>query len=195
VSAFDPKQKLPVVRIVDTDLTRRMTDYVILHVLMRHRRVGLYRQQQRQRVWREHHQPTAGEVTVGIMGLGVLGCEAAMALHGSSTRSSSVGAWQRAMISSQQNYLVFIRLASISYGCTFMSPRPSPISRLPATPSTVVSGVARCQPARMGQCQPDQAEARITRQKFSGWNEGALSASTSALTVPKVVSGLCRIPS
>ncbi len=45
------------------------------------------------------------------------------------------------------------------------------------------------------QCQPDQAEARITRQKFSGWNEGSLSASTSALTVPKVVSGLCRIPS
>jgi hypothetical protein len=63
------------------------------------------------------------------------------------------------------------------------------------TPSTAVCGVARCPPARMGQCQPDQAEARITRQKFSGWNEGSLSASTSALTVPKVVSGLCRIPS
>jgi hypothetical protein len=26
---------------------------------------------------------------------------------------------------------------------------------------------------------------RITRQKFSGWNEGSLSASTSALTVPR----------
>ena len=71
----------------------------------------------------------------------------------------------------------------------------SPIARLPTTPSTPVCGVARCQPARMGQCQPDQAEARITRQKFSGWNERSLSASTSALTVPKVVSGLCRIPS
>lgn len=56
-------------------------------------------------------------------------------------------------------------------------------------------GVAGCQAARMGRCQPDQAEARITRQKFSGWNEGSLSASTSALTVPKVVSGLCCIPS
>jgi hypothetical protein len=42
---------------------------------------------------------------------------------------------------------------------------------------------------------PDQAKARIMRQKFSGWNEGSLSASTSALTVPKLVSGLCRIPS
>jgi hypothetical protein len=71
----------------------------------------------------------------------------------------------------------------------------SPIARLLATPSTAMCGVARCQPARMGQCQPDQAEARITRQKFSGWNEGSLSASTSALTVPKVVSGLRRIPS
>jgi len=72
---------VPVVRIVDPDLTRRMTEYVVLHVLMRHRRVRLYEQQQRQRIWHEHHQPAAGEVTVGVMGLGVLGRDAAAMLH------------------------------------------------------------------------------------------------------------------
>ena len=38
--------------------------------------------------------------------------------------------------------------------------------------------------------QPGQAEARITRQKLTGVKFGSLSASTSALTVPKVVSRL-----
>jgi hypothetical protein len=37
---------------------------------------------------------------------------------------------------------------------------------------------------------PGQADAPITRQKFPDRKEGSLSASTSALTLPKVVSGL-----
>jgi hypothetical protein len=35
-----------------------------------------------------------------------------------------------------------------------------------------------------------QADSRITRQKFIGLKFGSLSASTSAFTLPKVVSGL-----
>jgi len=49
----------------------------VLHVLMHHRRVRLYAEQQRQRLWRDHEQPAASEVAVGVMGLGVLGCDAA----------------------------------------------------------------------------------------------------------------------
>jgi hypothetical protein len=90
---------------------------------------------------------------------------------------------------------VWAAVSAVNGGRSIIAWLFGPIARTPATPSTAVCGVARCPPARMGQCQPDQAEARITRQKFSGWNEGSLSASTSALTVPKVVSGLCRIPS
>jgi glyoxylate/hydroxypyruvate reductase len=71
---------VPIVRIVDPDLTMRMTEYVALHVLMHHRRVRLYDRQQRQRLWRDHHQPAAKDVAVGIMGLGVLGRDAAAAL-------------------------------------------------------------------------------------------------------------------
>ena len=42
-------REVPVVRIVDPDLTMRMTEYVVLHVLMHHRRQRLYDAQQRQR--------------------------------------------------------------------------------------------------------------------------------------------------
>jgi glyoxylate/hydroxypyruvate reductase len=72
--------RVPVVRIVDPDLTMRMTEYVVLHVLLHHRRQRLYDAQQRGRIWREHEQPPASEVAVGVMGLGVLGCDAAQAL-------------------------------------------------------------------------------------------------------------------
>jgi glyoxylate/hydroxypyruvate reductase A len=72
--------RLPVVRVVDPNLMRRMTEYVILHVLMHHRRHRLYDSQQRARVWHEHDQPPAREVNVGLMGLGVLGRDAAEVL-------------------------------------------------------------------------------------------------------------------
>jgi glyoxylate/hydroxypyruvate reductase A len=72
---------VPVVRIVDRDLTQRMTEYVVLHTLIFHRRQRLYGRQQRGRVWFEHDQPAAHEVAVGIMGLGELGSDAAEVLR------------------------------------------------------------------------------------------------------------------
>jgi glyoxylate/hydroxypyruvate reductase len=69
--------KIPIVRIVDPDLTMRMTEYVVLHVLAFHRRLRLYETQQHARTWRDHDQPAAAEVAVGVMGLGVLGRDAA----------------------------------------------------------------------------------------------------------------------
>jgi glyoxylate/hydroxypyruvate reductase len=83
---------VPVVRIVDPDLIMRMTEYVVLHVLMHHRRVRLYQAQQRERLWRDHHQPAANEVAVGIMGLGVLGRDAAEVLRRLGFR---VAGWSR----------------------------------------------------------------------------------------------------
>jgi glyoxylate/hydroxypyruvate reductase A len=73
---------VPLGRVVDPDLTTRMTEYVTLHVLMHHRRQRLYDTQQRQRLWFEHvDQPAATEVAVGVMGLGVLGRHAAEVLR------------------------------------------------------------------------------------------------------------------
>jgi glyoxylate/hydroxypyruvate reductase len=68
------------VRIVDPDLTSRMVEYVLLHVLMVHRRQRLYEAQQRARLWRDHDQRPASDITVGVMGLGHLGSAAAVAL-------------------------------------------------------------------------------------------------------------------
>jgi glyoxylate/hydroxypyruvate reductase A len=84
--------EVPVVRIVDPDLTMRMTEYVVLHVLMLHRRHRRYDAQQRERVWLEHEQAPASAVAVGVMGLGVLGRDAASALHRLGFR---VAGWSR----------------------------------------------------------------------------------------------------
>jgi glyoxylate/hydroxypyruvate reductase A len=83
---------VPIARVVHADLTARVTEYVVLHVLMHHRRQRLYDAQQRDRLWRVRHQPAASEVTVGIMGLGVIGREAAAALVGLGFR---VAGWSR----------------------------------------------------------------------------------------------------
>jgi glyoxylate/hydroxypyruvate reductase len=71
---------VPVARVAHADLTLRVTEYVVLHTLMHHRRRRLYDAQQRERTWRVHDQPAASEVAVGVMGLGVIGGHAADAL-------------------------------------------------------------------------------------------------------------------
>lgn len=72
--------QVPIVRIVADDLKERMSEYVVWRVLDHFRRGRAYRQQQSQKIWHERMQPAAREVTVGIMGLGVLGIDAAAKL-------------------------------------------------------------------------------------------------------------------
>lgn len=71
---------VPIVRVVSPDLTQRMTEWVVLQVLMHHRRQRAYDLSQRERHWRELRQPAAAVVRVGIMGMGVLGRDAAEVL-------------------------------------------------------------------------------------------------------------------
>ena len=72
----------PIVRFVDEDLTQRMSDYVIAHVTMHHRRFSRFQQDQKARRWTQYYPPAASETTVGILGLGVLGQDAAKKLKG-----------------------------------------------------------------------------------------------------------------
>ena len=70
----------PIVRFVDADLTTRMSDYVVAEVT-RHQRLGTrFKRDQAARAWTQHYPPAAHETNVGIMGLGVLGQDAAQKL-------------------------------------------------------------------------------------------------------------------
>lgn len=71
---------IPIVRFVDPTLTNRMSEYIVLQCLTHLRQVSRYGAMQKNREWRELPQPEAADVTVGIMGLGVLGLDAARKL-------------------------------------------------------------------------------------------------------------------
>ncbi|MGO9769858.1 MAG: 2-hydroxyacid dehydrogenase [Roseiarcus sp.] len=78
----DPElPEVPIVRVVDPDLTARMSEWVVLHALLHLRQLRRYERQQRERIWDDDDdQPAAGQVRVGIMGLGELGRDAARKL-------------------------------------------------------------------------------------------------------------------
>ena len=84
---------VPIVRVVDRDLTGRMSEYVVMHCLINLRGQKRYDAQQRRRTWYdERDQPAAGDVRVGVMGLGVLGGDAARKL---ATIGFDVAGWSR----------------------------------------------------------------------------------------------------
>jgi glyoxylate/hydroxypyruvate reductase A len=84
--------KLPLVRVAVGDLTARMTEYVVLHVLMHHRQEPYLRASQRRKRWAPRYQWPASEMSVGIMGLGTLGSDAAGMLRQLGFR---VSGWSR----------------------------------------------------------------------------------------------------
>lgn len=71
---------VPLVRVVNQDLTKRMTEYVVMHVLMHHRQHRRLAKAQIERRWDAPDQWAAGAVRVGILGLGELGRDAAEVL-------------------------------------------------------------------------------------------------------------------
>ena len=71
---------VPLVRVAVDDLTKRMTEYIVMHVLMHHRRQRYYAESQRNKIWAPKLQWAARDLRVGVMGLGVLGRDAAEVL-------------------------------------------------------------------------------------------------------------------
>jgi glyoxylate/hydroxypyruvate reductase len=71
----------PIVRVIDPDLTDRMSEWVVMHALAHLRQLRRYERQSQERVWADDEdQPKAAEVHVGVLGLGVLGRDAATKL-------------------------------------------------------------------------------------------------------------------
>lgn len=78
----DPElpRHVPIIRTTGLDLTQRMREYVLLHVLRLHRRLPEIEAAQPRREWLQLVNPPAYERRVGIMGLGNLGADCARAL-------------------------------------------------------------------------------------------------------------------
>ena len=87
-----PRQ-VPIVRLVDEGLTAGMTEYVLLHALRYHRRLPQLEAQQREGLWRKLSYPLAKDRRIGILGMGVLGADAANRLIG---LGFDVAGWSRA---------------------------------------------------------------------------------------------------
>jgi len=83
---------VPLVRVSVDDLTDRMAEYVVLHVLMHHRQELYLRESQREKRWAPKYQWPAGAISVGLMGLGTLGANAAELLRHIGFR---VAGWSR----------------------------------------------------------------------------------------------------
>lgn len=71
---------VPLARLVDPRMVAAMSEMVLAHVLDWHRHLFLYRYHQAHGTWRQLDQKLASDRTVGILGLGALGTDAARKL-------------------------------------------------------------------------------------------------------------------
>jgi glyoxylate/hydroxypyruvate reductase len=73
-------QDKPIVRVNDPDLTMRMSEHIVMQVLMHHRQQRRLDANQAAKIWDQFPQHAASALRVGVMGLGVLGADAAAKL-------------------------------------------------------------------------------------------------------------------
>lgn len=83
---------IPIVRVNVPDLTSRMTEYIVLHVLLHHRQQRRIDENQKRRNWDSFVTHAAPGLSVGIMGLGVMGQQSALRLRDLGFR---VAGWSR----------------------------------------------------------------------------------------------------
>jgi glyoxylate/hydroxypyruvate reductase len=83
---------VPLARLVDPGMVAAMSETVLVHTLDWHRRLYRYRAQQREARWKRYRQYMASDHTVGILGLGELGTDAARKLR---ALGFNVAGWSR----------------------------------------------------------------------------------------------------
>jgi len=72
---------VPIVRMIDPDLSQRMKEYVLMHALRLHRKAPEYERLQSAQSWIELPHTHIQKTNVGILGIGVLGSGCAQALR------------------------------------------------------------------------------------------------------------------
>lgn len=70
---------VPIVRIIDSELTHCMANYIIMAVSYHHRKLEKYIEDKENMVWDQETIPDR-ELSIGVMGMGVLGTDAAVKL-------------------------------------------------------------------------------------------------------------------
>jgi glyoxylate/hydroxypyruvate reductase A len=71
---------VPLARLIDPGMVAAMSETVLVHTLDWHRRLYRYRRQQQERRWHRFNQYMTADHTVGLLGLGQLGSDAARKL-------------------------------------------------------------------------------------------------------------------
>lgn len=122
-------QHLPIVRLTGTDLSTRMREYVVLHVLRLHRRLPEVEESQKTEEWNQIIEPPANYRTVGVMGLGNLGADCAQIL---SKIGFNVLGWAKSkkVIDGVESFV-----GSAGFD-TFLSKSDIVVCMLPLTPET-----------------------------------------------------------
>ena len=120
---------VPIVRFVDRELTQCMSDYVVANALMHHRCLSRYLSEQAQKNWSQFYPPPAWNTTVGVMGLGVLGSDAAQ-------RLKAVGFDVRGWSRSQKTLNEIQLFHGESQFDDFLSGTDILVNLLPLTPQT-----------------------------------------------------------
>lgn len=85
-------RSVPLARLVDPGMVAAMSETVLAHVLDWHRRLYRYRAQKAEGKWHRFRQYLASDHTVGILGLGELGTDAAKKLR---ALGFNVAGWSR----------------------------------------------------------------------------------------------------
>lgn len=85
-------RNVPLARLVDPGMIAAMSETVLAHTLDWHRRLYRYRAQQREARWKRYRQYMASDHTIGILGLGELGTDAARKLR---ALGFNVAGWSR----------------------------------------------------------------------------------------------------
>lgn len=121
---------VPIARVVDPDLTTRMSEYIVLHCLICLRQQRRYDAQQPLKSWDDdRNQPAARSVRVGIMGLGELGQDAARKLK---VMGFDVAGWSR----SPKTIEGLATFAGAEGMTAFLARTDILVSLLPLTPET-----------------------------------------------------------
>lgn len=120
---------VPIVRVNDPDLTGRMTEYIVLQVLVHHRQQRRIDENQKRKIWDSFPTHAASALSVGIMGMGVMGQDSAARLR---DLGFKVAGWSRTR-KQIDGVECFAGAAEFD---AFLARTDVIISLLPATPET-----------------------------------------------------------